>query len=85
MFYKVTQVRSILRMPWRTRDVLKTLGLGKVGSQKYYKASPGIAGQLYKVKELVNVEMAEEYKSKAQIKAERKTDAGFSVVGSKRV
>lgn len=84
MFYKVTQTRSILRMPWRTRDVLKTLGFGKIGVQKYFKASPGIAGQLYKVKELVKVELTEEYKTKEEIKTERKSNPGFSVVGSKR-
>ena len=46
----------------------------------YHAITPQQAGQIARVKELVKVELAPEYKDKLQMRNERKSIPGFVVV-----
>lgn len=59
--------------------VLKALGLHKRFAPVYYPVSQQVAGQIFAVKELVDVQEVEEKFTKKQLKNLRKPDAGFYV------
>lgn len=82
MFYRVTMHRSAIALPKKYKDTLRVLGLKKRGSVVYRPVSAVNAGMLAQVKELVTLELVNDYKSKEQIRAERKGNPGFKVVGS---
>ncbi|TPR03912.1 hypothetical protein CAN33_002505 [Aspergillus niger] len=66
-YFRVTLMRSAIGLPRRTNDVLKALGLKKRMATVFHPVSPSVAGQIMKVKELVQVHL------------ERKPDPGYYV------
>ncbi|KAB8204676.1 ribosomal protein L30p/L7e-domain-containing protein [Aspergillus parasiticus] len=67
-YFRVTLVRSAIGLPRRTTDVLKALGLKKRMATVFHPVSPSVAGQIMKVKELVDV-----------LHLERKPDPGYYI------
>jgi ribosomal protein L30 len=78
-YFRITLMRSGIGLPKRTQGVLKALGLRKRMRTVFYPVTPEVAGQIMKVKELIKVDEVDAPKTKAELKAERKPDAGFYV------
>ncbi|EDO14406.1 hypothetical protein Kpol_237p2 [Vanderwaltozyma polyspora DSM 70294] len=78
-FYKITLTRSLIGLPQATRNIVKTIGLGKRGSIVYREVTPSIAGSLAKVKELVSVELSDKMLTREEVNASRKSNPGFTV------
>ena len=72
-------MRSAIGLPERTRGVLAALGLRKRMATVFHPVSQHMAGQIMKVKELVDVAEVEERLTKEQFKALRRPDPGFYV------
>ena len=53
---KLTQVKSKNGANPKARETLRTLGLGKIGSQTEREDSDVLRGEIYKVQHLVKVE-----------------------------
>ena len=56
---RVTQTRSYIGHPQKTRRVLKGLGLGRIGKQVTVDNTPSFRGQIKKVIHLVSIEEVE--------------------------
>jgi len=80
-FFRITLNRSAIGLPKRTRGVLMALGLRRRTQTVFHPVSAQVGGMLMKVKELVRVEEVEAAKTRAEVRAERRPDAGFEVVG----
>ena len=78
-FFRITLLRSSIGLPKATSGVLKALGLRKRLRTVYHPVSPQVAGQIFAVKELVDVQEVEERFSPAELKELRRPDAGFFV------
>lgn len=78
-FYRITQLRSTIGMPPQVRKNIQALGLRKRNQVIYHKVSPSIAHTLAKVKELVKIDLVNEYKTATQINQERKFKPGFQI------
>lgn len=72
-------MRSAIGLPEKTRGVLSALGLHKRMRTVIHPVNLDTAGQIMKVKELVDVQEVEQRLTKEQIKMERKPDPGFYV------
>lgn len=57
---RITLVKSPIGFPKRQRDVLRTLGLGKLNSSVVRPNDPTVQGMIKKVSHLVKVEQAGE-------------------------
>lgn len=64
-------------MPPVVKKNILALGLTRRFQTVYQQVSPSTANKLAKVKELVVIELVNEYKSAMQLKAERKPNPGF--------
>ncbi|MCS7005800.1 MAG: 50S ribosomal protein L30 [Cytophagales bacterium] len=53
---KVTQVKSIIKVPKTQKLTIKALGLGRIGKSKEFELTPAIKGALEKVSHLIKVE-----------------------------
>ncbi|EGW31483.1 uncharacterized protein SPAPADRAFT_62054 [Spathaspora passalidarum NRRL Y-27907] len=80
MYYKITQVRSVIGMPEKKRQILTALGLRKRNYIKYQKVDHRIANQLAMVKELVKVELTDKCQTRQEINQDRKFKPGFELV-----
>ncbi|KAJ5923614.1 hypothetical protein N7454_008859 [Penicillium verhagenii] len=78
-YFRVTLLRSAIGLPRRTTDVLKALGLKKRMATVFHPVSQSSAGQIMKVKELVEVREVDSYMSKHEVWLERKPDPGYYV------
>lgn len=78
-FFRVTLMRSAIGLPRKTSGVLKALGLHKRMRTVYHPVSPDIAGQIFAVKELVDVQEVDQRLTKSEMKELRKPDTGFWV------
>lgn len=78
-FFRVTLLRSAIGLPKQTSGVLKALGLRKRMRTVYHPVSQQVAGQIFAVKELVDVQEVETALTKAEMKDLRRPDAGFWV------
>ena len=78
-YFRITLMRSAIGLPHKTRGVLKALGLRKRMNTVYHPVTSSVAGQIYAVKELVDVKEVEGALSKADIKAARRPDPGYFV------
>jgi large subunit ribosomal protein L30 len=86
-FFRVTLMRSAIGLPRKSSGVLKALGLHKRMRTVYHPVSPDVAGQIFAVKELVDVQEVDQKLSHTEMKELRKPDTGFWVekrVGSLR-
>lgn len=82
-FFKVTQLKSTIGLPNLYKETLHSLGLRRRNQTVYHKIIPQQAGQIARVKELVKVELSPVFKDKLQMREERKSNPGFSII-SKR-
>lgn len=80
MFYKITQTRSTIGMPPRTRKNIEALGFKHRNQTIYQKVSPSTAHRLRFVKELVKIELTDASKSRQEINQERKSNPGFQIL-----
>lgn len=80
LFYKITQTRSTIGLPPKTRANIKTLGLKRINHIVYQTISPSTAHKLARVKELVKIELVSERKTPLQLMNERKFDPGYTLV-----
>ena len=78
-FFRITLLRSAIGLPKQTSGVLSALGLKKRFKTVYHPVSPTVAGQIFAVKELVDVQEVEERFTKKELKELRRPDAGFYV------
>ncbi|OQD98845.1 hypothetical protein PENSOL_c008G04809 [Penicillium solitum] len=76
-YFRITLVRSAIGLPRRSTDVLKALGLKKRMATVFHSVSPSVAGQIMKVKELVQVEECQYRLTKQEVHLERKPDPGY--------
>ncbi|KAL4982369.1 hypothetical protein BDW68DRAFT_192219 [Aspergillus falconensis] len=78
-YFRITLVRSAIGLPRRTTDVLKALGLKKRMATVFHPVSQSVAGQIMKVKELVEVQEVDKRLTKQELHLERKPDPGYYV------
>ena len=78
-FFRVTLMRSAIGLPRKSSGVLKALGLHKRMRTVYHPVSPDVAGQIFAVKELVDVQEVEQRLTHSEMKELRKPDTGFWV------
>lgn len=69
-------------MPKKTEGVLKALGLRKRMQTVFYPVTPGVAGQIMKVKELISVQEVDRALTKEELREERRPDAGYYIESS---
>lgn len=78
-YFRITLMRSGIGMPAKTQGVLKALGLRKRMTTVYHPVSQSVAGQIMRIKELVDVKEVEKAASKEQMRAARRPDPGYYV------
>ncbi|PWY87262.1 mitochondrial 54S ribosomal protein YmL33 [Aspergillus sclerotioniger CBS 115572] len=78
-YFRITLMRSAIGLPRRTHDVLKALGLKKRMATVFHPVSPSVAGNIMKVKELVQVQEVDRRLTKQEVHLERKPDPGYYV------
>lgn len=78
-YFRITLLRSAIGLPEKSSRVLAALGLRKRLNTVYQPVTPSTAGQVFAVKELVDVEEVETALSKQEMKALRRPEPGFYV------
>ncbi|USP80943.1 hypothetical protein yc1106_08217 [Curvularia clavata] len=78
-YFRITLLRSGIGMPAKTQGVLKALGLRKRMTTVYHPVSQSVAGQIMRIKELVDVKEVDKPVSKEQMRAARRPDPGYYV------
>ncbi|ESZ92868.1 hypothetical protein SBOR_6731 [Sclerotinia borealis F-4128] len=78
-YFRITLTRSAIGLPKKSERVLKFLGLHKRTASVYHPVCSDIAGQIMRVKELVEVEETKEKLSKRQETKKRRPESGFVV------
>lgn len=78
-YFRITLTRSAIGLPRRSSDVLKALGLKRRMGVVFHRVTPSVAGQIMKVKELVEVQEVEKAMTKAELHMSRKPDPGYYV------
>lgn len=84
-FFRITLMRSAIGLPAKIGDVLSSLGLHKRLKTVYHPVSPVVAGKIFSVKELVDVEEVDQALTKEQLKELRRPDKGFYIEKKARV
>lgn len=83
-FFRITLHRSAIGLPKRTQGVLAALGLRKRSQVVFHPVEAQFAGMIMKVKELVRVEEVDKALSKREVRAARRPERGFEVLGNVR-
>jgi len=78
-YFRITLMRSGIGMPAKVQGVLKALGLRKRVTTVYHPVSQSVAGQIMRIKELVDVKEVEEPMTKEQMRAARRPDPGYYI------
>ncbi|KAK4982909.1 39S ribosomal protein L33, mitochondrial [Elasticomyces elasticus] len=78
-YLRITLLRSAIGLPKPTLGVLKALGLRKRLATVYHPVSPSVAGQVFRVKELVDVQEVEERLTREEMREWRRPESGFWV------
>ncbi|KAF2256961.1 50S ribosomal protein-like protein L30 [Trematosphaeria pertusa] len=78
-YFRITLMRSGIGLPPKTQGVLKALGLRKRMTTVYYPVSQSVAGQIMRIKELVDVKEVEHAMTKEQMRAARRPDPGYYI------
>jgi ribosomal protein L30 len=78
-YFRITLMRSAIGLPAKSGKVLHALGLTKRLATVYHPVSPSVAGQIFYVKELVEVQEVDRALSKSEMRELRRPDAGFYV------
>ncbi|KAH6682975.1 hypothetical protein B0J14DRAFT_499641 [Halenospora varia] len=76
-FFRITLMRSGIGLTKRTQGVLKALGLRHRMTTVFYPVTSEVAGQIMKVKELIDVQEVDKPLTRAELKAERRPEPGF--------
>lgn len=72
-------MRSGIGLPEKTQGVLKALGLRKRMTTVYQPVTPAVAGQIMRIKELVDVKEVGNAMTKKQMRAVRRPDPGYVI------
>ncbi|KAF2171174.1 hypothetical protein M409DRAFT_35797 [Zasmidium cellare ATCC 36951] len=78
-YFRITLLRSAIGLPSKTSGVLKALGLHKRMRTVYHPVSPSVAGQIFAVKELVDVQEVDQALTPKEMKDLRTPDPGYYV------
>ncbi|CBX93479.1 similar to 50S ribosomal protein L30 [Plenodomus lingam JN3] len=78
-YFRITLMRSGIGMPQKTQGVLHALGLRKRMTTVYHPVSQSVAGQIMRIKELVDVKEVEQPMTKQQMRNARRPDPGYYV------
>ncbi|KAF2829931.1 50S ribosomal protein-like protein L30 [Ophiobolus disseminans] len=78
-YFRITLMRSGIGLPQKTQGVLKALGLRKRMTTVYYPVSQSVAGQILRIKELVDVKEVSAPMTKEQMRASRRPDPGYYI------
>ena len=78
-FFRITLVRSAIGLPRKTSGVLRALGLRKRLRTVYHPVTPDVAGQIFAVKELVDVQEVDRALTTPEMKELRRPERGFWV------
>ena len=78
-FFRITLVRSPIGLPGKTTGVLKALGLRKRMATVFHPATQSTAGQIMRVKELVEVREVERAETRLEVHRKRQPEPGFWV------
>jgi len=78
-YFRITLLRSAIGLPKKTSGVLAALGLHRRLRTVYHPVSPTVAGQIFAVKELVDVQEVDQALTKGEMKELRSPDKGFYV------
>lgn len=78
-YFRITLLRSSIGLPKKISGVLRALGLSHRLKTVYHPVSPSIAGQVFSVKELVDVQEVERPLSEREMRELRRPDRGFYV------
>lgn len=78
-YFRITLLRSAIGLPAKYGRVLRALGLRKRMATVYHPVSPSVAGQVFAVKELVEVQEVSQALSKSEMKELRRPDPGYYV------
>ncbi|KAK4548070.1 hypothetical protein LTR36_010790 [Oleoguttula mirabilis] len=78
-YFRITLLRSAIGLPKRTSGVLAALGLHKRLRTVYHPVSQTVAGQVFAVKELVDVQEVVQALSAREMRQLRQPESGFYV------
>jgi ribosomal protein L30 len=78
-YFRITLIRSAIGLPRKTSGVLAALGLKKRMATVFHPVSPDVAGQIMKVKELVDVQEVGQALTKEEVHWQRKPDPGYYI------
>ncbi|KAF2658389.1 50S ribosomal protein-like protein L30 [Lophiostoma macrostomum CBS 122681] len=78
-YFRITLMRSAIGLPSKTHGVLAALGLKKRMATVYHPVSSSVAGQIMRIKELVDVKEVEHAMTKDEMRAARRPDPGYYV------
>ncbi|ORY18770.1 hypothetical protein BCR34DRAFT_553427 [Clohesyomyces aquaticus] len=78
-YFRITLLRSAIGLPLKSRQTLSALGLKKRMATVYHPVTQTIAGQIMRVKELVDVAEVAEPKTVQQMREARRPDPGYYV------
>lgn len=78
-YFRITLLRSSIGLPQKASGVLQALGLKKRMRTVYHPVNPSIAGQIFAVKELVDVQEVDRPLSDSEMRELRRPDKGFYV------
>ena len=78
-YFRITLLRSAIGLPKRTSGVLAALGLHKRLRTVYHPVTQTVAGQIFAVKELVDVQEVSQALSKQEMKDLRQPEKGYFV------
>ncbi|KAM3418758.1 hypothetical protein BST61_g4732 [Cercospora zeina] len=76
-YFRITLLRSAIGLPKKISGVLHALGLKKRMTTVYHPVSQSVAGQIFAVKELVDVAEVEKPLTSSEMKEIRRPDPGF--------
>ncbi len=79
LYYRITQHRSSIGLGPKIVKTLVALGLRHTGYTVYQKVTPISAGMIFRVKELVKVQIVTEPKTRAEEHLARKSNPGYIV------
>lgn len=78
-YFRITLMRSAIGLPKKYSGVLHALGLTRRMQTRFHPVNEDIAGQIFAIKELVDVQEVEHRISNKQMKLLRKPDPGYFV------
>nr|POE90676.1 54s ribosomal protein l33, mitochondrial [Quercus suber] len=78
-YFRITLMRSAIGLPKKTSGVLAALGLRKRLRTVYHPVTPDVAGQIFAVKELIDVQEVDQKLSNTQMKELRQPEKGWYV------